>query len=268
MVVGAGYTGLSAALRLAEAGCRVAVLEGAAVGFGGSGRNVGLVNAGLWLPPDDVAERLGEEHGERLLDLLGDAPRFVFDLVERHGILCEAERAGTLHCAAGPKGLRDIERRTAQWAARGAPVRLLGAAETTARTGTGAYIGSLFDARAGTVQPLAYARGLARAAIAAGARVFAESPVVGCERVASGGGAWRVFTPSGSVSADWVVVATNAYTAAPWPELRGSWSCCPTSTSPRRRSATTPALPCCPAARAPGTRGACSAPSGRTAPAA
>lgn len=221
VVVGAGYTGLSAALHLAEAGCRVTVLEGAAVGFGGSGRNVGLVNAGLWLPPDDVAARLGEEHGERLLDLLGDAPRFVFDLVERHDIPCEAERAGTLHCAAGPKGLRDIERRTAQWAARGAPVRLLGAAETTARTGTGAYIGSLFDARAGTVQPLAYARGLARAAIAAGARVFAESPVVGCERVASGGGAWRVSTPSGSVSADWVVVATNAYTAAPWPELRG-----------------------------------------------
>ena len=105
VVVGAGYTGLSAALRLAEAGCRVAVLEGAAVGFGGSGRNVGLVNAGLWLPPDDVAARLGEEHGERLLGLLDDAPRLVFDLVERHGIACEAARAGTLHCAAGPRAL-------------------------------------------------------------------------------------------------------------------------------------------------------------------
>ena len=219
-VVGAGYTGLSAALRLAERGCRVAVLEGAAVGFGGSGRNVGLVNAGLWLPPDDVVARLGEEYGGRLLGLLGDAPRLVFDLVDRHGIECEAERAGTLHCAAGAKGLREVERRAAQWAARGAPVRLLGAAETAARVGSGAYAGSLFDARAGTVQPLAYARGLARAALAAGARVFIASPVVGCER-AAGGGAWRVAAPGGSVTADWVVVATNAYTSAPWPEVRG-----------------------------------------------
>jgi glycine/D-amino acid oxidase-like deaminating enzyme len=219
-VVGAGYTGLSAALRLAEAGCRVVVLEGAAVGFGGSGRNVGLVNAGLWLPPEDVAARLGREYGARLLALLGDAPRLVFDLVERHGIECEAERAGTLHCAAGAEGLRGIEARAAQWVARGAPVRLLGAAETAARVGSGAYAGSLFDARAGTVQPLAYARGLARAALAAGARVFAPSPVVGCERRA-GGGAWRVAAPGGSVTADWVVVATNAYTSAPWPEVRG-----------------------------------------------
>ena len=89
-VVGAGYTGLSAALHLAEGGASVAVLEGAEIGFGGSGRNVGLVNAGMWVMPDDLPAALGETYGQRLLDLLGDAPSVVFDLIERHGIDCEA----------------------------------------------------------------------------------------------------------------------------------------------------------------------------------
>ncbi|MBD0272541.1 MAG: FAD-binding oxidoreductase, partial [Acetobacteraceae bacterium] len=100
---------------------------------------------------------------------------------------------------------------------------ILGAAETAARVGSAAYAGSLFDVRAGTVQPLAYVRGLARAAIAAGARVFGASPALGCERAGGGGpgGAWRVSAPGGSVTADWVIVATNAYATAPWPEVRG-----------------------------------------------
>lgn len=216
-IVGAGYTGLSAALHLAEAGVSVAVLEGAEIGFGGSGRNVGLVNAGLWIMPDDMAGILGREHGERLLSALGEGPGVVFDLIRRHGIDCEAEHAGTLHCAADRAGLKELRERERQWQARGAPVRLLDAAETAARVGTRAYPGALLDERAGTVQPLAYARGLARAAIAAGARVFTASPVASCAR---DGGGWRVGTAGGSVAADWVVVATNAYTTAPWPAVR------------------------------------------------
>ncbi|KMO12953.1 NAD(P)/FAD-dependent oxidoreductase [Methylobacterium indicum] len=217
VVVGAGYTGLSAALHLAQAGARVVVLEGETVGFGGSGRNVGLVNAGLWVKPDLVPAALGSERGERLLALLGDAPRRVFDLVARHDIACEAQGAGTLHCAVGAKGLADLADRARQWQARGAPVRLLDAAETARLTGTRAYAGALLDERAGTIQPLAYARGLARAALGTGVTIHAGSPVIGATET---GSRWHVTTPAGGVTADWVIVATNAYTRAPWPEIR------------------------------------------------
>lgn len=217
-IVGAGYTGLSAALHLAERGVRVAVLEGREIGFGGSGRNVGLVNAGMWVMPDELPGVLGADYGSRLLETLGNAPRLVFDLVRKHAIDCEAMPVGTLHCAVGQAGLSEIRDRAEQWGRRGAPVRLLDAAETAAKVGTDAYAGALLDLRAGTIQPLAYVRGLARAAIAAGASVFTGSPVTGWQQQA--GGNWRLETSEGSVEADWVIVATNAYTDAPWPEVR------------------------------------------------
>jgi glycine/D-amino acid oxidase-like deaminating enzyme len=217
VVCGAGYTGLSAALHLAERGVSVIVLEAAEVGFGGSGRNVGLVNAGMWVMPDLIADVLGTEYGERLIALLGNAPSFVFDLIERKRIRCEATRAGTLHCADSQAGLRELEQRTEQWSKRGAPVRLLSASQTQKKIGTQAYRGALLDARAGTVQPLAYVRGLAEAAIQAGVRVFTRSPLQGMER---SGSAWNVLAPSGSVSCDWLVVATDAYTTGPWSAIR------------------------------------------------
>jgi glycine/D-amino acid oxidase-like deaminating enzyme len=217
VVVGAGFTGLSAALHLAEQGARVCVLEGADIGFGGSGRNVGLVNAGMWVMPADIPGILGPVHGERLLDLLGNAPKAVFDLIAKHGIACEVERRGTLHCGVGAKGAAEVAERARQWQARGAAVELLDARETERRVGTAVYTAALLDHRAGTIQPLGYVRGLARAAITAGASVFTGSPVLSAGRQ---GPAWRVRTPQGSVTADWVVVATNAYTHAPWPEIR------------------------------------------------
>src|SRR5262245_588957 len=84
LVVGAGFTGTSAALHLAEAGANVAVLEAESIGFGGSGRNVGLVNAGMWMMPDAVQAGLGPVFGPRLLKLLSEAPGQVFELVEKH----------------------------------------------------------------------------------------------------------------------------------------------------------------------------------------
>src|SRR5580692_9517194 len=122
-VVGAGYTGLSTALHARQTGASVAVLEGAEIGFGGSGRNVGLVNAGMWVMPDKLAARLGDTYGPRLVDLLGEAPRAVFALVDKHAINCELKRSGTLHCAVGAGGLAEISERERQWRARGAPVK-------------------------------------------------------------------------------------------------------------------------------------------------
>jgi glycine/D-amino acid oxidase-like deaminating enzyme len=207
-VIGCGYTGLSTALNLAEAGAKVVALEAVEIGFGGAGRNVGLVNAGMWLAPDEIVKRLGADYGERLLKLLGDGPSEVEARVNKHGIECEFVRNGTLHCATGPSGLAKIEERHAQWGARGAPVNVLSREETARRIGRDLYAGSLLDMRAGTIQPLAYARGLASAALAAGAVIHTQSPARSAERT---GKVWRLKTDAGAVTADWIVVATDAY---------------------------------------------------------
>ncbi|WP_313532151.1 FAD-binding oxidoreductase [Shinella sp.] len=217
VIVGGGFTGISAALHLAEAGRRPVMLEGAEIGFGGAGRNVGLINAGMWVMPDDLPGELGDVHGERLLDILGNAPRLVMELIERHGIACELERNGTLHCAVGEAGLKEITERAGQWQRRGAPVTLLDAVETAKRTGTAAYTGSLLDMRAGTLQPLAYVRGLAKAAIAAGATIHTASRVTDYTR---SGSQWTVRTEGGSVTAPWVIVSTDAYSTGPWESVR------------------------------------------------
>ncbi|WP_420347836.1 NAD(P)/FAD-dependent oxidoreductase [Pelagibius sp.] len=208
VIVGGGFTGCSAALHLAEAGMAVRLLEARSIGFGGSGRNVGLVNAGLWLPPEKVEEALGEAVGRRLNAALAAGPELVFSLIGRLGIDCEATRSGTLHCAHSQGGLDDLNDRLRQLRAQGAPVELLDAQETAARTGTPAFHGALLDRRAGTIQPLAYCRGLARAARDAGAVLHEHTPALD---IARDGEAWRVTTPDGSVTAGALLVAVNAY---------------------------------------------------------
>ena len=206
-IVGGGYTGLSAALHLAEAGVKVVLLEAKEIGFGGAGRNVGLINAGMWVMPDDLPGELGPVYGERLLNALGDGPQQVMEIIDRHGIACELTRTGTLHCAVGDKGQKEIESRAEQWQRRGAPVSILTADETARRVGTGAYRGALLDMRAGTLQPLAYARGLARAAMAAGAVLHTGSPVTAMDRSARG---WTLTTATGTLTAANVISATDA----------------------------------------------------------
>jgi glycine/D-amino acid oxidase-like deaminating enzyme len=117
-------------------------------------------------------------------------------------------RVGTLHCAHSAGGLANLRERLRQYQARGWPVRLLSAEETRAKIGNGAFPGALHDARAGTIQPLAYARGLARTAIAAGARLHEHSPAL---RIAYEGGAWHVITSAGRVTANALLLATGAY---------------------------------------------------------
>ncbi|SIQ22126.1 Glycine/D-amino acid oxidase [Rhizobium sp. RU20A] len=216
-VIGGGYTGLSAALHLAEKGVSVALAEAMTIGHGGSGRNVGLVNAGMWVKPKDLIGTLGESEGDRLLTALGDGPSLVFDLIERHGIDCEAVRNGTLHMAIGKEGLKDIRDREAQWQARGAPVSVVGADEAQRLTGAEGFAGALLDKRAGTVQPLAYARGLAHAAIAAGAKLFTNTPLTAATPTGTG---WSLSFPGGRITAAKVILATNAYgslvASAPW----------------------------------------------------
>lgn len=207
-VVGGGYTGLAAALHLAEGGADVRLLEARHVGYGGSGRNAGLVNAGLWLDPEVIESKLGREAGLRLNRMLGDGPGLVFDLVDRHGLACEGVHNGTMHCAHSPAGLKALTNRARQMRERGAPVEMLSAEDAARRTGTRRYFGAIFDPRAGTIQPKAYARELARAAMRAGAKLHQDTPVTAVERA---GGRWEVRSGQGRVTARVLLVATNAY---------------------------------------------------------
>ncbi|MFN4099490.1 MAG: NAD(P)/FAD-dependent oxidoreductase [Pararhodobacter sp.] len=215
VVIGGGFTGVSAAFHLAARGVSVVLLEARTIGFGGSGRNVGLVNAGLWTPPDTVEGKLGPVEGAALNTMLAAGPDLVFELIETNQIRCEAVRSGTLHCAHSAAGLRDLQLRHAQQVARGAPVRLLDGAETARRTGSPAFHGALWDGRAGTIQPLAYVQGLARSAETRGARLFEDSAVTGMRQA---GDDWQVTTAGGSVRAARLIQATNAYASGGVPD--------------------------------------------------
>jgi len=220
-IVGGGYTGLSTALHCAEAGLSAHVLEAGEIGAGGSGRNVGLVNAGVWHPPAKVRRALGPLYGPRFIEAFGNGPERVFSLIERHQIRCAPTRSGTIHAAHAPSGMADLRERHRAWQRLGAPVELLSRAEVAERTGSPAFHGGLLDHRAGTINPLGYARGLARAARGAGAGITTGARVTGLGRE---GAAWRVETEGGTLHASAVILATNAYTGALWPGLSGTFS--------------------------------------------
>ena len=188
-IVGAGFTGLSAALHAAEAGGRAVVLEANEIAWGSSGRNFGQVVPYLKHEPWTVVDRLGSEHGERLIRAAADGADLVFALIERHGMGCEAVRNGLIFAAHTPDNLAKLKRRAAFWQARGVELPVLDAQAAARAIGGGSYWGALIEPRGGTINSLAYARGLARAAVAAGAAIHAGSRVGSLER--SGGG-WRV----------------------------------------------------------------------------
>ncbi len=220
-VIGGGFTGSSAALRLAQAGTKVAVLEAEYSGFGGSGRNVGLTNAGLWINPEDVEKAVGKRHGERLNEFLGKAPDLVYELIEEHDIECDALRNGTLHLAHSEKGLQAIEERAWQINARGGSVMLLDKAETYKLTAAENYLGALHDMRAGTIQPLDYCHGLMEAAKQAGADIYTGTPALGIRHKRN---KWHIKTPTGILIADRVLIATNAYIEHIYPLIKSSFT--------------------------------------------
>jgi glycine/D-amino acid oxidase-like deaminating enzyme len=216
-VVGGGITGLSTALHLARSGAAVVLLEAEELGFGASGRNGGQVNPGLKPDPDTVERDFGADLGRRMNALAGSAPALVFELVKRHGIACDARQNGTLRAAVRARHAAAIRRTCAQLERRGAPVELLEGDALLRATGTDRYSCALLDRRGGDLNPLMYARGLARAAIEAGARVHPQSRALGMQRVDGG---WRLATAAASATAKHVVLATNGYTDSLWPGLR------------------------------------------------
>lgn len=216
-VIGGGFTGLSTALHLAERGAKVVLLEAEEPGWGASGRNGGQVNPGLKHDPDVVERDFGMELGSRMNAFAGAAPAFVFDLIERHGLRCDARRNGTLRAAIRPKHAARVRISAEQLARRGAPVEMLEGSALARATGTQRYLTAMLDRRGGDLNPLSFARGLAGAASRAGAALHGGTRALALLRT---GGAWQIRTAAGIVSATQVVLATNGYTDDLWPNLR------------------------------------------------
>lgn len=208
LVVGGGYLGLSTALALAERGRTVVVIEAAKVGWGASGRNNGLIAAGLKRDPHEVRAMLGKDRGDRLLAFSGTAPEVVFDLVDRFGIACDLRRRGWIQAAHSTRSLAVIERRVRDWRALGADVAMIPRYDVANRLGTDFYTDAWFDARGASLNPLAYARGLVRAVVGAGARVHERTPAIEIE---AHNGGWLVRTPHARIRAEHVAWCTNAY---------------------------------------------------------
>lgn len=221
LVIGAGVTGLSAALHAAGRGASVVVLEASDIGWGASGRNNGQVIPTLTrADPDVLVKAFGSAHGETLVALLRDSADTLFGLVRQHGIECEAVQNGWLQPAHRESRLAVSRSRCEQWQRRGAPAQMLDREEVAAITGSRFWCGGWTNPSGGHVNPLGLARGLARAALSAGAAVHTHTPVGALQRE---GERWRVTTAGGSVKARRVLVATHSYsgfaTPTPWPGL-------------------------------------------------
>jgi glycine/D-amino acid oxidase-like deaminating enzyme len=219
LVIGGGYTGLSTALHLAQQNCSIALLEAREPGFGAAGRNGGQVNAGLKYEPDIAERRLGPVYGPRLARIALKAPDFLFGLIERLGIDCEASRCGTLRAAYAPAHVAALRDSIEQWSRRGVPLELWTRERVEAATGTARYQAATFDPHGGSVNPLSLARGLAAAALRAGVKVYGATTVLALERDSEG---WRAQTPWAMVRAEKIVVATDGYTDDLLPDLRKS----------------------------------------------
>ncbi len=214
-IVGGGYTGLSAALHLAEQAVETMLLEKHEPGWGASGRNGGQVDPGLKPDPDRIEADFGPDLGARMVALSGGAPALVFQLIKRHQIVCEALQSGTLRTAFRDTG--GIRSTAEQWMRRTDQVSLLDRQLVSGLTGTDRYTGAMLDRRGGQLNPLGYARGLAGAAMRAGATVHGGTEVT---RIVKAGGGWRLTTRTGIVSAEKIILATNGYTGDLWPGLR------------------------------------------------
>jgi glycine/D-amino acid oxidase-like deaminating enzyme len=221
-VIGAGYTGLSTALHLGERGVGAVVLEAEQIGHGGSGRNAGHCTPTFHVHEFPTIRRiLGEPFAARLIERQTNAANLVFDIIRRYGIDCEAVQTGYIHAAHASAALAKMERRRRLYAEVGKATRMLDRDEAQRLTGSPRFCGGWFHPEGGHLNPLGYARGLARAALSRGAQVFTRSPVTA---IRPQGGRWRVETPKGSVLADKVVCGTGAYTDGFWPGLEQSFA--------------------------------------------
>jgi glycine/D-amino acid oxidase-like deaminating enzyme len=208
VVVGAGFTGLATALHLREAGVDVAIVEAMEPGWGASGRNNGQVIPTLSRPdPDDIIAKHGAA-GERFVGLLRDSASTLFDVANRYHIAAEHEQTGWVQPVHSPGRIKIAERRVRQWSKFGALVELLSRDQVRDMLGSGAWFGGFWNRTGGHINPLALARGLVRAVLGLGGRIYARSPAESFEHRND---RWVVKTAKGAISGRALVVATNAY---------------------------------------------------------
>jgi glycine/D-amino acid oxidase-like deaminating enzyme len=222
-VVGGGYTGLSAALHLAQRGARVALVEAVEPGWGASGRNGGQIIAGLKATIADLTPLFGADLARRMVVNMGGSADLVFSLIRKYNIDCHAMETGWIQAAHGPRPYRDIIRpRYEQWTSLGVPARLMSQADLATAIGAvpDAYHAGWHDPRGGVLQPLSFARGLADAVLREGAVIQTQTLV---HRLIQGGGVWELATNHGIIRAPRVILATNAYSGEHheglWPSL-------------------------------------------------
>lgn len=209
IIIGGGFTGLSTALHLCEAGVEVAVLEAMEPGWGASGRNNGQVIPTLSRPdPEEIVARHGAA-GERFVALLRDSASMLFDVARQYQINAEQEQTGWVQPVHSPGRIQIAERRVRQWSKYGAEVELLSRDQTRDMLGSDAWYGGFWNKTGGHINPLALARGLARAVLERGGRIYARSPAISFTRH---NGGWLVKTANGEITGRALVVATNAYT--------------------------------------------------------
>lgn len=210
LVIGAGYTGLAAAITLAAGGTDVLVIDAGYPGWGASGRNSGAVIRGFKHSRSGLIRDFGPARGRAMADFGAGVSDTVYALIARYGIDCDLRRSGWLLPAHNAAGLARVAERQRTWSADGiAGLEMLSRDEMAARLGSRHYIGGMIDRAGASLNPLAYARGLARAAIAEGARVCRDTAALAIGRV--GGAGWQVRTPRGQITARAVIVATDAY---------------------------------------------------------
>src|SRR5664280_75904 len=209
IVVGGGFTGLSTALHLREAGVDVTIVEAMEPGWGASGRNNGQVIPTLSRPdPEDIVAKHGAAR-ERFVGLLRDCASTLFNVARRYQIQAEQEQAGWVQPVHSPGRIKIAERRVRQWSKFGAPVELLSRDATRAMLGSDAWFGGFWNKTGGHINPLALSRGLARVVLEQGCRIYARSPAISFERRND---RWIVKTKKGEISGRALVLATNAYT--------------------------------------------------------
>ena len=210
-VIGGGYAGLSAALHLAGAGRRVVLLEARQVGGGASGRNGGQLHSGQRQDQETLEATLGHDDARRLWNLAEDAKALVRHLVMRHAIACDLHD-GIIHAAWKARDAAPLRAHVDHMARHyDYPQTWVDKADVPGLVATDRYHGALVDPGGGQLHALAFARGLAAAAEAAGAAIFEGSPALACE---TKGGAVAIRTPAGAVRAQHAVLACDTWLGA------------------------------------------------------
>ena len=221
-VIGAGYTGLSAARVLARSGAKVVVLEAQTVGWGASSRNGGMVLTGLKLGARQLMEKYGRETARRMFRASLNSIDCVRRTVQEEGIDCDFARCGHLEVACKPshfKSLADSVEVMAREFNHGA--RIVSKRDLREEIGSNIYHGGLVDEASASVNPARYVAGLARAALKAGAALHERTPVEGIEPMTQQAvTGCRVRTACGALWARKVFVATSGYTGRATPSLR------------------------------------------------